>query len=84
MALDLSTYYLLERIVDAEEDGELPEGLASLPRLIEDLHDTIDENGGDSTAGWNSGTLREMSLTRRSGRSSSGIMVTTQPRAFLG
>lgn len=48
MALDLSTYYLLERIVDAEEDGELPEGASSLPELIDDLHDMIDENGGDS------------------------------------
>jgi len=48
MALDLSSYYLLERIVDAEEDGELPEGASSLPELIDDLHDMIDENGGDS------------------------------------
>jgi len=48
MVLDLSNYYLLESIVDAEEDGELPEGVASLPQLIDDLHDMIDENGGDS------------------------------------
>ena len=85
MALDLSTYYLLERIIDAKEDGELPEGFSSLPELIDDLHDMIDENGGGSrAAGWISGTLRVRSLTRRSGRSSSGIMVTTRRRVFLG